>query len=175
MMGLTMSSNTKVDIIITGGTIDSEWDSAYDTATVSGESVIPKYFERIKLEIELNFNVVCMKDSRKLTPEDMRQIYEAVENSASDKILITHGTYTMPDTARYIERHLKSKKAVILTGSLIPLKGYDMSDAAFNLGFSLASLLNIKEGVLLSMHGHLFKPQEVAKSYSEARFFSIEQ
>jgi hypothetical protein len=58
---------------------------------------------------------------------------------------------------------------------MVPLDGFTMSDAPFNLGFSIATLLSMTPGVLLCMNGHLFKPQEVAKSMSEARFFSIEQ
>lgn len=168
-------SKTKIDIIITGGTIDSEWSPAQDTAVVREESVLPKYFKQMGLEIEVSFHVVTMKDSRQLTPEDLRKIYEATENSQTDRVLITHGTYTMPDTARYLEAHLKKKKSVILTGSMTPLEGYSMSDAPFNLGFSVATLLTMKPGVLLCMHGRLFKPQEVAKNMAEARFFSIEQ
>lgn len=168
-------SKTSVDIIITGGTIDSEWNPIQDTAVVRKESIIPKYFERIRLDIELTFKTVCMKDSRSLTPDDLKNIAEAVNKSKSDKVLITHGTYTMPDTARFLKAHLKSNKAVVLTGSLIPLEGYSMSDAPFNLGFSIATLLNMEQGISLCMHGQLFNPSEVAKDMSHAHFFSIEQ
>lgn len=165
----------KIDVVITGGTIDSEWDSSKDTAITRKETIIPKYFNRLKPDIDLSFNVVCMKDSRQLTPEDLKQIYQAVENSGSDKVLITHGTYTMPDTARYIKAHLKSKKSVVLTGATIPLEGFSLSDAPFNLGFAIATLMTMEPGILLAMNGNLFTPQEVAKNLSEARFFSLEQ
>jgi L-asparaginase len=116
-----------------------------------------------------------MKDSRSLTPDDLKKITVAVDSSLADKILITHGTYTMPDTARYIEQNMKKKKAVVLTGSMIPLKGYDMSDASFNLGFALATLQRMDPGILLAMHGRTFEPSEVAKNMAEGRFFSIKQ
>jgi len=164
----------KITIVVTGGTIDSEWDAAQDTAVVKDESILPKYFSKLKLDIDLEFNVVCMKDSRALTPDDLAKIAEAVE-SAGDRVLITHGTYTMPDTARYLQAHLKAKKAVILTGAMVPLDGYTMSDAPFNLGFSIATLFTMEPGIKLAMQGRLFTPQEVAKSMGEARFFSVEQ
>ena len=171
-----MSKRQKVHVVITGGTIDSEWNPSRDTAVTAAESVVPKYFERLELDLDLTFKTVCMKDSRELLPEDIREICRTVDQSPADKVLITHGTYTMPDTARFLEANMKTKKAVVLTGSITPLRGYDMSDAAFNLGFSLASLLNMKRGgVLLSMQGRLFKPQEVAKNLAQAQFFSIEQ
>jgi L-asparaginase/Glu-tRNA(Gln) amidotransferase subunit D len=83
----------------------------------------------------------------------------------------------MPDTARYIQAHTQDSKAIsiVLTGSLIPIEGYIMSDAPFNLGFSIATLLTMESGILLCMQGHLFKPEEVAKNMAEARFFSLEQ
>ena len=96
-------SNQKIHVIITGGTIDSEWDAAADTAVTRQGSIIPTYFSKLKLDIDFTYNTVFMKDSRKITPEDVKTISEAVENSPSEKVLITHGTYTMPDTARYIQ------------------------------------------------------------------------
>ena len=116
-----------------------------------------------------------MRDSREILPEDLKKICQAVDSSPAEKILITHGTYTMPDTARYLQANMKTKKSVILTGSTIPLRGYDMSDAGFNLGFAVASLLNAKSGVLLAMQGRLFTPEEVVKNMAEARFFSVKQ
>ncbi|HTB49102.1 MAG TPA: asparaginase domain-containing protein [Verrucomicrobiae bacterium] len=100
-------SSQKISVIITGGTIDSEWDPAADTAVSRSESLLPKYLARLQTDFEFTYDTVCMKDSRELTPDDLRLISEAVKNSSSDKILITHGTYTMPDTARYIEAHLR--------------------------------------------------------------------
>lgn len=160
---------------MTGGTIDSEWDAAADTAVTRKESVIPKYFDKLKLDFDLAFKTVCMKDSRQITLDDLKQIVAAVESSNSDKILITHGTYTMPDTARYLQAQLKTKKSIVLTGSMVPLDGYSLSDAGFNLGFSIATLLTMQPGILLCMNGYLFEPDEVAKNMAEARFFSIKQ
>jgi L-asparaginase len=164
----------KVHIVITGGTIDSAWDPSKDTAVTASESVIPAYFNKLKLDFDLSYQVVVMKDSRELTPEDIKAIGAAVDAAPADKVLVTHGTYTMPDTARYIERNIKSKKAVVLTGSVIPLKGYDLSDAPFNLGYALATLEHMTSGVKLVLQGHVFSPEDVAKNLAEGRFFSID-
>ncbi|HZL08057.1 MAG TPA: asparaginase domain-containing protein [Candidatus Dormibacteraeota bacterium] len=171
-------SNQTIHVIITGGTIDSEWDPAADTAVTASESVIPEYFSKLKLDVDFTYNTVFMKDSRKITLEDIQAISNAVENSPSSKILITHGTYTMPDTARYIQARTGGgldQKSVVLTGAMIPLEGYSMSDAPFNLGFSIATLLSMEPGILLCMHGHLFTPDEVVKNMASAHFFSIQQ
>ena len=164
-----------IHVVITGGTIDSEWNPAKDTAVTADESVLPGYFKKLKLDAELTFNTVVMKDSREFTPEDIKAICAAVDDSPSDKVLLTHGTYTMPDTARYLEKHMKTEKAVVLTGSVIPLKGYEMSDAPFNLGFAIATLLNMEQGVRIVLQGHVFSPGDVAKNLAEGRFFSLDE
>ncbi|HEX5456495.1 MAG TPA: asparaginase domain-containing protein [Candidatus Saccharimonadales bacterium] len=164
-----------IHIILTGGTIDSEWNPSKDTATTASESVIPDYFEKLKPDFDLTFETALMKDSRELTGDDIRAICAAVDGAPSERILITHGTYTMPDTARYLEQNMKSGKSVVLTGSIIPLKGYDMSDAPFNLGFAMAQLLNMQPGVKIVLQGHVFSPQDVGKNLAEGRFFSLEE
>ncbi len=58
---------------------------------------------------------------------------------------------------------------------MTPLEGYTLSDAPFNLGFSIATLLTMEPGILLCMHAHLFEPDEVVKNLASAHFFSIEQ
>jgi L-asparaginase len=63
-----------------------------------------------------------MKDSRNIDSEDRKNLCKCIEESEESYILITHGTYTMPDTARYLEVHLgKIEKTIILTGSMIPI------------------------------------------------------
>lgn len=168
-------SKEKIHVVVTGGTIDSEWNPSKDTATTAQESVLPTYFNKIKLDFDLTYQTVVMKDSRELTPEDIKSICSAVDAAPSDKVLITHGTYTMPDTARYIKKNMKTNKAVVITGSVIPLKGYDMSDAPFNLGFAFATLEHMDSGVKLALQGHVFDPDDVAKNLSEGRFFSIDE
>lgn len=52
-----------------------------------------------------------MKDSRDFKPKDLENVLKTVEKSPHTKIIITHGTYTMPDTeARFYSIFEKSKK-----------------------------------------------------------------
>ena len=163
-----------IHFIITGGTIDSEWSAAQDTATILGDSKLPQYFKDKKLHNELRFTTVCMKDSRSLDNTDVKNILKAVEESEEKKIIITHGTYTMPDTARYLEANLKAKdKTVILTGSMTPLKGFEFSDAPFNLGYAISKVQDLKPGVYLCMNGRVFTTSEVAKNLAEGKFYSV--
>ncbi len=167
-----------VNVIITGGTIDSEWNGSKDTVAVSDHSTLPAYFDELgknlKFPYEFLFNEICMKDSRAINEEDRKKIVKAIETSKSDKILITHGTYTMPETARYVKKHLKRKgQTIVVTGSMVPIKGFDFSDGPFNLGFSIGMIGNLKPGVYVCMNSMVFDPDEVAKNTTEGKFYSI--
>lgn len=163
-----------IHLIITGGTIDSYYEGSLDTVKPSEKSIIPSYVKGLKLYFDVEFTEICMKDSRDINRDDLEKILETIENSKHKKILITHGTYTMPDTGRFLSANLKRKdQAIILTGSMIPMHGFTNSDGPFNLGFSMAMLQNLGSGIYVCMNGRLVDHQEVAKNISEGRFYSL--
>lgn len=165
---------SKVHIFITGGTIDSYYNGTKDTVECLPKTSIIDFIEGLKVPFEIKYTEICMKDSRSITNDDRKELLEAIINSKDVNVLVTHGTYTMPDTARYIEANLKTKnQKVILTGSMIPLTGFSPSDAPFNLGFALASFKNVNPGVYVAMNAHLFTAEEVIKLVSEGKFVSI--
>lgn len=69
---------------------------------------------------------------------------------------------------KYTEKEIN--KTIILTGSMIPIVGFSISDAAFNLGYSIASFGYIKYGVYICMNGGLFGYDEVDKNTELLRF-----
>ena len=169
-----MTKDSLIEVIITGGTIDSYYDGTKDTVVPSKKSSIPNFIKSLKIKESFFFHQVCMKDSRSLDKKDLRKILDIVNKTKSKRIIITHGTYTMPDTARFLSANLKNKnKVIILTGSMIPLIGFSPSDAPFNLGYSIASLNIIKPGVYVCMNGQVFSSNEVAKRLSEGKFVSV--
>lgn len=169
-----MENTNKIHFIFTGGTIDSHWDGKLDTSIVNSKSVIPDYFATLIIYSDISSETICMKDSRQLTIDDMEKIKNSVENSPTNKIIITHGTYTMPDTAKYLKAHLVRKdRTIIFTGSMIPLKGFESSDAPFNLGYAIAKVEELPPGIYLCMNGKVFNPDEVVKNLSEGKFFSV--
>lgn len=160
--------------LLMGGTIDSHWEGKLDTAVVNKDSVLPEYFQSLILYAKVKFKEVVMKDSRQLTPRDLEIMCQDVEEAKQKKIIITHGTYTMPDSAKYLKAHLKrNDQAIIFTGSMVPLQGFLSSDAAFNLGYAVAKVEELKPGIYLCMNGRTFNPEEVAKNLSEGKFFSV--
>lgn len=169
------SSSFTVHFVITGGTIDSHYDGSKDTAVPNTESVIPSFIESIKLyRRKAKFTTVCMKDSRNLKPGDLHRVLRVIERSPHTHIIVTHGTYTMPDTARFLKVNLKRKdQAVVLTASAIPISGFSPSDGPFSLGYAIAQLEHLAPGVYVTMNGNVFSPEEIMKVISEARFTSI--
>lgn len=174
------SKNGLIHIVITGGTIDSYYDPVKITLAVSNESFIPKYFDKLQSSLKpyakIKFSEVFMKDSRDLTDEDRKNILEVIEKSEAKKIIITHGTYTIPETARFLKENLKRKdKVIILVGSMIPIDGFDFSDAPFNLGYAFAQVQTLAPGVYVCMNSRVFTAEEVLKDIPEGRFYSSKE
>ncbi len=163
---------TKIHIILTGGTIDSFFDPAKATTIVSQKTAITDYLaDKIKLYPEIEFEMLCMLDSRAMTDNIRKEIVQAVEKSKHTKILITHGTDTMPETARYLSQHMgKTDKTIILTGAMIPLKEFAMSDAGFNMGYAIAQAEHASAGIYIAMNANLFKAEGVVKNKTIGRF-----
>jgi len=163
-----------VHLIITGGTIDSFYDGASDTVIPRKQSILPQYFRGLRLSTKVRFSTVCMKDSRRLTTRDVSDVLRLIERSPEKKIIVTHGTYTLPDTARYLHRHLHRRDCtVVLTGSMTPLDSFALSDAGFNLGYAFSQVLVLPSGVHVCMNGRAFDPDDVIKILYEGRFSSI--
>jgi L-asparaginase len=163
-----------IHFIMTGGTIDSYYDGTKDTVVPNKKSIIPQYIKNLNLHIKTKFTQICMKDSRDLSIDDMKDVRKVIEDSKYKYFIITHGTYCMPDTARYLQARLKRNDCVILfTGSMVPLAAFANSDASFNLGYSMAKLFYLKPGIYVCMNGRVFDPNEIAKLISQGKFVSI--
>ena len=169
-----MSKKNTIHFIITGGTIDSHYDGTKDTAVTNKISVLPNFIKSLSLSEKIEFTEICLKDSRELVIKDLKKILTTIEKSPYKKIIISHGTYSMPDTSRYLKKNLKRKDQVIIfTGSMIPLVGFSPSDAPFNLGYSIAKAQDIDPGTYVCMNGKVFQPEEVLKMLYDGKFISI--
>lgn len=161
----------KIHFLITGGTIDSHWDPIKDTAVANERSIIPEFIIRLNLPFQCDFTTICMKDSRAVTDEDRLRIVQTIEASTASAFVITHGTYTMAETSRYIKKNLKRKDvAIVLTGSFVPLTDIIRSDGGFNMGFAVAQLQYLKPGSYVAMNAQIFEADKVEKIIHEGRF-----
>ncbi len=156
--------------IKTGGTIGGcipEYQEIETLANIFPDTVdLDKYLsESLRIFAEYGESVVCHKDSRAVNDADRQMIVDIIVREYGkgvNKFLITHGTYTMPETGKYLLEHLPApvllKVQVIVTGSMYPWTVLG-SDAPINLGAALGLLLNTNNpAVAICMHGKLFDP-----------------
>ena len=159
-----------------GGTIEFI-DPSYDAINkrlMKLDSTIEGYLRNL-IKPHFNFSVenVAEKDSREITEEDRNKLVKTIEETPHENILVTHGTFTMVKTVEFLAEHFSvggGGKKIILTGSMIPISGFTISDAGFNLGFAIASFSSIEPGVYLSMNGGIFRFDEVKKNADLFRF-----
>ena len=103
-----------------------------------------------------------MVDSLNMTQLEKKHIVEKCKNEKTDRIIITHGTDTMVDTAKIIAKNIIDK-TIILTGAMIPIK-FGSSDGLFNLGSALSFIQVIGPGVYITMNGRYFNWDNVKKN-----------
>ncbi len=158
-------------ILITGGTLDKVHDTATEALVFdpSGESHITELL-RIGRGHLPRQQVIMMKDSLAMTEDDRALILDAVKNAPENHIVITHGTGTMAQTARYLEAAIaKSEKTIILTGAMRPFS-LGKSDAGFNLGGAVIAAQTLPAGIYAVMNGRVFKADELRKDVKRGRF-----
>lgn len=167
-------TNNKIHFISTGGTLDAYFDPIKEIVMPNKHSSIPKFINMLKLYENYVFSEVCMKDSRNLKTSDRKKIVKAVVNDACKRIIITHGSYTVRDTAVYLKKNLKNNnKVIIFVCSMIPLAEFPSTDAGFNIGYAVAMSQTLPAGIYICMNGRVFSPDEVVKIIAEGRFGSI--
>lgn len=165
-----------IQLLLTGGTIDAEFDPSLDTPISSTRSHIKPYLLKfIQPEFDIFEKAITLVDSRDIT-DNMRQvIFDHILDSRSDYIVLTHGTYTMAETGRYLKDKIENNKRVkdkriVIVGSFYPLVGFSSSDAPYNLGYAIGVVEYLKPGVYLAMNSRLFDPFEVDKNIVKGKF-----
>jgi len=159
-----------IKIIVTGGTFDKEYNE------LNGELYFNKTHvsEMLKLgrsRIELKIVTLMMRDSLHMTESDAKAILYECQNSEEDKILITHGTDKMANTARALGQFIENK-TVVITGAIIPY-AFGSSDGMFNLGSALAFVQTLSHGVYIAMNGRYFHYDNVSKNKQNGNFEEI--
>jgi L-asparaginase len=158
-----------ISIITVGGTIDKVYFDAKSEYEV-GPPNIEKVLSELNLSISYGVNSLMRKDSLDLTADDRALIAETVAKDPCDRIVITHGTDTMVETAR--ELTSIARKTIILTGALEPAL-FKTSDAVFNIGCALGAVQSLPPGVYIAMNGKIFPADKVWKNLEKNRFETI--
>ena len=156
----------KILILTTGGTIDKVYFDAKSNYEV-GPPNIEIVLRELDLVVDYEVRSLLKKDSLDLTDADRETIRLAVATAAEDRILITHGTDTMIQTARHLVG--LPAKTVVLTGALTPAL-FKTSDALFNIGCAFGAVQSLGSGVYIAMNGAVFPCDRVTKNLEKNRF-----
>ncbi len=156
-----------IALLVTGGTFDKEYNE------LTGElyfrdTHVSEMLATGRCRLNLRTEVVMLKDSLHMTPADRRRILQACRRAPETGLVITHGTDTMEDTARFLGDRVPGK-TVILTGAMVPYR-FGSSDGMFNLGCALGLVQALPPGVYIVMNGRFFPWDRVTKNRREGVF-----
>ena len=159
-----------IKILVTGGTFDKEY------MELTGELIfknthIHEILELARCKTDIKIRTLMMIDSLDMTDYHRNIILEKCKNSKEKKIVITHGTDTIADTALFLGKEIKDR-TIVLTGALIPY-AFGSSDGLFNLGSALAFVQSLPPGVYISMNGKYFDYDNVRKNKNTGDFVEI--
>ena len=159
-----------IQIFVTGGTFDKEYNEL-NGALFFKDTHLPEMLEKGRSRLAVSTDTLLMKDSLEFNEVDRQLISFACASASADRILITHGTDTMVQTAQYLAAQ-NLAKTIVLTGAMIPYK-FGSSDGMFNLGSALAFLQILEPGVYISMNGKIFGANNVRKNLEKGEFETI--
>jgi L-asparaginase len=159
-----------IRILVTGGTFDKEYNERTGQLYFK-DTHIAEMLRSGRSRVEVTIRTVMMTDSLEMTDADRALIVQNCMQSAEDRIVITHGTDTMTDTAREVARAAPDK-TVVLTGAMIPY-AFGSSDGLFNLGSALSFVQALPPGVYIAMNGKCFPWDRVRKNRDRGEFEEI--
>lgn len=150
-----------IRLLVTGGTFDKQYNEIDGTLSF-GATHVEEVLARGRCRLELAIEVLMLLDSLDLTDAHRARIVAAARGCAEERIVITHGTDTMVETARALAA-AGLGKTVVLTGAMIPYV-FGSSDGLFNLGSALSYVQVLPPGVYVAMNGHWFPWDDVRKN-----------
>jgi len=165
-----MKREDTIRVLITGGTIDKEYNPVTGELTFT-KSHLTNMLNRVRCRAKVVLEEIMLKDSLQMRSEDREEILKKCIDCPEDKIIVTHGTDTMVETAQILGKDLKGK-TVVLVGALIPY-AFGASDALFNLGCAFSAVQTLQEGVYITMNGKIFSWDRVRKNRESGEFEEI--
>ena len=95
-------------ILVTGGTFDKEYNDL-DGQLFFKDTHLREILELGRSRINVDIRTLMMVDSLDMTEEDRETITRNCLKADEDKIVITHGTDTMVETAQVLAKKIKNK------------------------------------------------------------------
>ncbi|MES2225771.1 MAG: asparaginase domain-containing protein [Patescibacteria group bacterium] len=159
----------RITFILTGGTIDKEYD-ALDQAFTVGKGAVDRVLGFVNPNFEATIISVVQKVSVNILPEEKEEIRKACAEAADDKIIVTYGTDAMAEAGEMLAGI--EGKTLVLTGALKSQLIKD-TDAEFNLGFAVAAVQTMPAGVYVAMNGRIYPWNECKKDKATGQFVEI--
>ncbi len=162
-----------IQVFVTGGTFDKEYN--YITGELYFKDThLKEMFERGRCEVQIDVKTLMMIDSLEMGDDEHSIIVYNCRKAESNRILLTHGTDRMVDTARVLAEANIEGKTIVLTGAMVPYAFGMSSDGFFNLGSALAFVQALSPGVYIVMNGRYFEWNRVRKNWQTGTFEEIE-
>ena len=155
-------------ILTTGGTFDKVYFDANSEYSI-GEPCISSILDEGNVTSDYRVQSILKKDSLDINQKERELIKKSVLGCEEERIIITHGTDTMVETAKFLEDI--DNKTIVLTGSMQPAR-FRKTDAIFNSGFAFAAAQSLENGVYIVMNGKIFNSNNVRKNIDLGRFES---
>ena len=155
-------------ILTTGGTFDKVYFDANSEYSI-GEPCISSILDEGNVTSDYRVQSILKKDSLDINQKERELIKKSVLGCEEERIIITHGTDTMVETAKFLEDI--DNKTIVLTGSMQPAR-FRKTDAVFNSGFAFAAVQSLENGVYIVMNGKIFNSNNVRKNIDLGRFES---
>ena len=156
----------KIKFYAVGGTIDKVYFDRTSEYQV-GESMLVDILTEANVTLDYEYDSLIHKDSLDMTDDDRQMLFERIKSDKHHRIVVTHGTDTMIETAKELQGI--ENKTVVLTGAMQPAK-FKSSDAEFNIGCAVAAVQTLPPGVYIAMNGRIFDPKKVRKNRELNRF-----
>ncbi len=158
----------KITFVTTGGTIDKDYASCAGTYNFEiSEPAIKDILAKINPNFGYEIISVLKKDSLDMDDKDRDLVFDVCNDLKTNKIIITHGTDTMVDTAKRLSS-IKDK-VIILVGSSKPEK-FKGSDASFNVGCAVGAINCLKKGIYVAMNGIIYDWHSCKKEQGSGQF-----
>lgn len=160
-----------IRILITGGTIDKDYNKLAGQL-VLGKTHLQDILEQARCRVPVRVEQLMLVDSLEMTEENRQTVLQRCIDAPEERIIITHGTDTMVETARLLGGNAL-EKTIALVGAMIPYT-FGRSDALFNLGCAFSTVQVMGHGVYITMNGRIFYWDNVRKNTSIGDFELLE-
>ena len=163
-------SSKKIKIFTTGGTFDKEFNEIDGTLHFN-QTHIREILDLGRCRLNIEIESLMMIDCLDMNESHRAKILNKCVNSKFNRIIITHGTDTLEETAQLLGSKIKNK-TIIITGAMIPYK-FGSSDGRFNFGSALSFVQCLNPGVYVAMNGVYFQYNNVRKNKKLGVFETI--